>query len=467
MVIVTQVPNSLVVANLAATVWGKNMSRNLGFVDTARFLLSIIFTGPLGRLGDRYGSRVAMTLVAVLQSLPAFMLLLLGETAEGLTAWSAARVLTGITGATTSGPPALYALLHDVVPPADYDAFLGMTFAGAALLWMIGNLVGAAVLRASHGSSDAVLLYVASLTGIMLAILVALRMPKQASKRAGCPGSPSKQQQQQQQQQHQQQQDLDLACTDSEISNADVSHSHSDVINRSGRATAGAGMCAFLPSFRLALENKALLKLCAIAALVSVSETVLFELMNQFTYENLGLMGAGASGEERSFVTLVNVFAFQVSMLLGSYAVGLLAQRLTSLQLLKGLIPACAVLQSLPAVERVLPEVWVAVTCAVALGLSIVVLPPLQALVPQFSPETRVGEALGTFGSCKCLASLVGNLMLSAGVPAIQNTGLEKPLWIMFPVCGLVSLCSFPIVLQLPTAKAAGADVEMASTDVA
>jgi hypothetical protein len=213
-------------------------------------------------------------------------------------------------------------------------------------------------------------------------------------------------------------------------------------------------------SLRLAFENGALLKLCAIAALVSIPETVLFELMNQFTFENLDMMGPGVSGEERSLVTLRNVLAIQVSLLLGAYSVGLLAQRLTSLRVLKWLIPVCAVLQGLPAIVRAIPEAWTVLMSAVALGLSLIVLPPLQALVPLFSPGGRVGEALGTVGSFKCIASLMGNVVVFAGVPALQSTGLEKPLWILFPVCGLISLCGLPFALLLPAPQVASTDAE-------
>merc|ERR1711933_37483 len=90
---------------------------------------------------------------------------------------------------------------------------------------------------------------------------------------------------------------------------------------------------------------------------------------------------------------------------------------------------------------------------AVALGLSLIVLPPLQALVPQFSPEGSVGEALGMFGAFKCIASLLGNVVVVAGVPAIQSTGLERPLWILFPACGLISLSGLPFALLLPTLR--------------
>jgi len=232
------------------------------------------------------------------------------------------------------------------------------------------------------------------------------------------------------------------------ISTIDFRGIVSECISRTSSSIAD-GKCTLLTSCQLAFESKSLLKLCAVAALVSIPETVLFELMNQFTFENLGMMGVAVSRDERSFVTACNVFATQISLLVGSYSVGLLSQQLSSLQLLRWLIPACAVLQSFPAVERLAPQAWVVVLSAVALGLSIVVLSPLQALVPHFSPAGRVGEALGTFGSSKCIASLMGNAIISVGIPAIQSTGLEKPLWVLFPACGLISLCALPVALVL------------------
>mmetsp|Transcript_79663 Transcript_79663/g.206961 ORF Transcript_79663/g.206961 Transcript_79663/m.206961 type:complete len:608 (-) Transcript_79663:598-2421(-) len=249
-------------------------------------------------------------------------------------------------------------------------------------------------------------------------------------------------------QQRQQRRDLDHGGMDRGISTIDFRGIVSECISRTSSSIAD-GKCTLLTSCQLAFESKSLLKLCAVAALVSIPETVLFELMNQFTFENLGMMGVAVSRDERSFVTACNVFATQISLLVGSYSVGLLSQQLSSLQLLRWLIPACAVLQSFPAVERLAPQAWVVVLSAVALGLSIVVLSPLQALVPHFSPAGRVGEALGTFGSSKCIASLMGNAIISVGIPAIQSTGLEKPLWVLFPACGLISLCALPVALVL------------------
>jgi len=455
LVAVCHVPNPLVVSNLAATVWGRDMAKHMSLVDMARFVIAFFCTGPLGRIGDKHGSKVVAAFVAVIETLPPLMLLIFGETSLGLTAWSLARVATGITGTTLTVAPALFALLHDAVASEDYDAFVGLAFAGATCMWM-ANLLVAAFLRKSNDSSTAVLVYVVGLSVVMLGLIAAIRVPRREAKSKCCTESGNSGQSPSDQASGQGTSDSGSQCQDGMGDCSKPSSRRSE----DGR---GVSKCSWLASLQFAFSSSALTKLCAIASLVSIPETVLTELMNQFSYENLDLMGTAASGKERSFVTFYNALALQVSLMLGSYVVGLLAPRLTSLRLLRWLIPASAVLQSLPAVVRLVPERWTVVLSAVAVGLSILVLPPLQALVPQLAPEGRVGEALGTVGSFKCIASLMGNSIVSIGAVVIQSTGLEKPLWIFFPLCGLISLCGLPIALRLPTPPAAEAEAGEAS----
>merc|ERR1712110_589567 len=110
-----------------------------------------------------YGSKPIAAFVAVVQTMPTLMLLLLGETSIGLIAWSVARVVTGVTGTTLTVAPAFFALLHDVVPAKDYDAFVGIAFAGGTFMWTASLLVGAALLK-QYKSSIAVVVFTVGLS---------------------------------------------------------------------------------------------------------------------------------------------------------------------------------------------------------------------------------------------------------------------------------------------------------------
>merc|ERR1711972_985336 len=143
---------------------------------------------------------------------------------------------------------------------------------------------------------------------------------------------------------------------------------------------------------------------------------------------------------------LLHAVALQVRIRLGSYVVGLLAKRLTSRRLLAWLMPTAAILQVLPALFLFAPHMWAVVPSTAMLALSLLTIPPLQALTSQIAPEGRVSEALGVVGSFKCLASLLGNLLVTSAVPLLQRTSLDTPLWVLHPACGLVALCAVPVL---------------------
>merc|ERR1719203_2126029 len=107
---------------------------------------------------------------------------------------------------------------------------------------------------------------------------------------------------------------------------------------------------------------------------------------------------------------------------MGSYVVSILTTRLSSFQLLLGLIPFSAIVLSLPALMPMFPHMWAAAAVGAMLGLSMIVMPPLQALVSELAPEGRASEALGAVGAFKSLSSLLGNFCVSAVVPALYYT---------------------------------------------
>merc|ERR1719356_2314014 len=104
------------------------------------------------------------------------------------------------------------------------------------------------------------------------------------------------------------------------------------------------------------------------------------------------------------------------------------------------LIPVASFLQCLPTLLIFLPHLWAVGVVGAILGSSLMVLPPLQALVAQLAPPDRVSEAMGAVGAFKSMSSFLGNLFVILIVPLLQRTGLQHPLWILYPVCGLMSL---------------------------
>merc|ERR1719383_92130 len=93
-----------------------------------------------------------------------------------------------------------------------------------------------------------------------------------------------------------------------------------------------------MESFRFACTNRSLCSLCGVSALVSVSKTVLIDLSSPFAYEALGLLRGENSDEQehahghqqRVFVAYVCLTSAQVAFLVGSFAAGILAKRVSS-----------------------------------------------------------------------------------------------------------------------------------------
>merc|ERR1712087_433858 len=141
-------------------------------------------------------------------------------------------------------------------------------------------------------------------------------------------------------------------------------------------------------------------------------------------------------------LSLQLALCLQVSLLCGACCIGFLSKRMPSHRLLKGVIPSIAVLQVFPVLLRVVPVELVAYLASIAIGLSLIVLPPLNALTPQVSPEGHLGQSVGAVASAKCFASMVANLFVSAFVPLLQRTGMERPLWVLYPVAGFVTLAA-------------------------
>jgi len=440
--IVNNVPTTLVINGLQSIYWGNRMAEYQGWINFFMYGIAFFATGPLGRFGDHYGNVAAVAVIAAIVSLPSLTMLIAGPTALGLALWAIAKVATGFTGSSFSGSPAYFALINELSAPEEVETLLGLGFAGVSLFWMTGGVVGLLILKAASGSDRVVLSYVIAVSVMSLLVLASVqgRRGRKAAKATedaeSAPGGEA----------------LDVA----------ESNSKGTVAAPQQRRNPCAEAVA---SFRFACKDRNLCSLCGIAALVSIPETVLFDVNFQFAYSALGFLGSEGSHDQgrdpkhaqRVLVAYVSATATQVALLIGCYAAGILAKRFSSRRLMLWLIPVAGFLQCLPTLLIFLPHLWAVGVVGAILGSSLMVLPPLQALVAQLAPPDRVSEAMGAVGAFKCLASLLGNLLVSLIVPVLRRSGLSHPLWVLYPACGAMTLSSLLLVQRLPVAAAYGA----------
>jgi len=428
------VPSSLVVANMAAEHWGTHMAQNQAMFATVRLALGVLCMGPFGMLGDRYGNRSAVLILTCLMVLPNVGLLVLGEGKVGLISYSLANVLSGIGGCTMTGAPCMYALIHEVVAPADYGTFMGVTFAVVCLTSIVGTLVGGAIMRS--GGSKAVLWFSIAVFGVLMGILALVRPSNQAAARDGDTTQESEVQ-------------SEAADSPSIAAGQSSIESMSDESAGSSESGKTSTQCALFSFLSFAFQTKALLRVCLIGALVGMSETILVDVLPQYAYSCLGLLSGEEHSRERTQVSLVMSITLQFSIAVGCLITGVLSRRFSTFGILKCVIVFGAAMQVVPVILYFVSTHLVVIVSSACLGLSVSVMPPLQAIVPQVAPEGRIGEAMGAMGSFKCGSYLVSSIVLSAGLPVLEESGLENPLWLLFPCCGLLALSAFPLALGL------------------
>eukprot|EP00439_Symbiodinium_sp_Y106_P051528 s902_g6.t2 len=79
----------------------------------------------------------------------------------------------------------------------------------------------------------------------------------------------------------------------------------------------------------------------------------------------------------------------------------------------------------------------------VVICLTYASMPPnvvLQRVVAGAAPPGRTGEALATAGVFSMLAGMLGNMGVASFNPVLYSFGWPNPLWVYYPVCGLLVL---------------------------
>mmetsp|Transcript_56095 Transcript_56095/g.170821 ORF Transcript_56095/g.170821 Transcript_56095/m.170821 type:complete len:411 (-) Transcript_56095:500-1732(-) len=353
LLIISLVPHTLVATPLQGKYWGESMAQKQGSINLAMYSIAFFAIGPLGRIGDRIGNQRTVAFATFVLALPTYALLAWGPTALGLAVWAVAKVLSGLSGSSLTGSPVCYALINEVSEPADVEAILGMGFAGVSLFWMLGGVAGIWILKAAGGAPRVLLGVVAVLSGLTLLLLSVIRTPASRAQRAAKAGevvasaaagggtSPKR--------------GGPPAVMDAAPSQVQGTAASAGAATDSVPESSQPPCSQIFASFKFACAHPSLRLLCISAALVSLPETVLADVLFQFSFAALGILGADSTdpgaassnpSSQRAFVSFVASLSLQMALMVGSYVAGILASRFSSRRVLLWMVPLSAGLQA-------------------------------------------------------------------------------------------------------------------------
>eukprot|EP00928_Gymnodinium_smaydae_P032163 TRINITY_DN23367_c0_g1_i1.p1 TRINITY_DN23367_c0_g1~~TRINITY_DN23367_c0_g1_i1.p1 ORF type:complete len:528 (-),score=97.31 TRINITY_DN23367_c0_g1_i1:93-1676(-) len=442
----------LVMTELKAEVWGARMSRNSSIVYLLTGLVSIAFGSSFGKWSDTVDRRAAFALVGLLNFVPWYIILLFGTTERALLISSVATVMTGVTCMTPTGCPMMFTIANDLIPPEDREIAFGVSYSLVFVIAFSLTMGGILVMSFRPGDATAVLLYILALSIAFFAVVASLRLPAsgQASLRRGSSGAFE-----------------GVACAADESPDDDAEESSDSeepapggiITTFSGLASPQLSCLETLEPSQLWWMDSDVRNLCLVATLLSLPEVALADMSQQFVYSCLGLLsdggetdaGAGAAsgdgvlsseGYRKQSVSAIFTYPGMLVALPAFFLAGIAAKRLGALTLLRIGIPVSAVLQALPALLVVFPQILVVMCSGVSLALSGVIFTPLQTVCAEIAPPGAVGESMALVGVSKQAASVAGNILVFFGVPLLQSMHWDHPLWVFYPLAAAIALSS-------------------------
>lgn len=436
LVSVLSIGSPLILNELKSDVWGKRMSSNSAVVYTATGITSLLLGSMFGKWSDRVDRRLAYAMVGFLNFLPWYALLLFGANERGLVVSSLFTVVAGVTCMTPTGCPMIFTLANDLVPEGDREVAFGVSYCLVFVIAIFSTFGGVSVASAYPGDSNPLLAYLATLSVAFFAVVGTLRMPREDGHAA-----------------------TKLPSSDGDCS-AGEQPSHTLEGPCMWPLEEPVPTCIELEPSRLAADNPDLWNLCVVAGLLCMPEIVLGDMTQQFNYEVLGLLKPG-EGARKQAVTASFVYPGMLASLPAYFFLGVFAKRLGALRLMQRMIPATALLQTVPSLLMVFPEPWFIPVAGICYALSCTVLTPLQTVNAELAPKAAVGEAMALVGVSKQCASVCGNLLVFFLTPILQSTGMQNPLWVFYPLAACVALSSYPFAARIRGVKR----MEAASSD--
>eukprot|EP00933_Yihiella_yeosuensis_P055460 TRINITY_DN54259_c0_g1_i1.p1 TRINITY_DN54259_c0_g1~~TRINITY_DN54259_c0_g1_i1.p1 ORF type:complete len:309 (+),score=48.23 TRINITY_DN54259_c0_g1_i1:45-929(+) len=196
----------------------------------------------------------------------------------------------------------------------------------------------------------------------------------------------------------------------------------------------------------LACGHPQLRRLCVAAFLLMFAGDLVMDIGGQYFNQSLGLLPYGTPQQIQT-VAVLTMIPGQLLAIPGSLITGYLSKTGGPLKLLRRLVPIASMLVTLGALMAQVRANWFVAVVVVALTYAALPNVPLARMFGAAAPPGRSGEALGAMGVASQLASLIGNVFVAMCNRSLMKSKLEDPLWIYYPICGLLSLCAiFPLM---------------------
>lgn len=410
--------------NLRVMVWKENTAQYTAMISMAMSALSMTTSGLFGRFGDRCGRRLAAIVYGLATFAPACMLMIFGFSSAGLLASSVATVLSGIAIASD----ALLVLASDVTLEEDRAMAFGLfqSFTSGLSFLLFGLPAIVTTMPFIHGvpnpSITAWLVYQLVLGVLYLAAVASVKA-----------------------------QPIVVQCEASK--QAETESQEARTVPQPAHADPRCMLLAqkLLPmfsSFRMISRSKGLRCLYLTSFFLFFSGDVVFDLGGLYFREELDLLDNG-SLEEQQTVSVLSTLPPQLFIIPATAVAGLLADRWGSMTLLKVLIPVSGIMTAGSVLLALVPRLWVVpIVCLFLNVASLAGSVPLKHLVSAAAPPGCMGEAMGTLGMVSQVISFLANAVVAATTPSMYAL-MEKPLWMVYVVCGALTMLGMLPLLGL------------------
>jgi len=408
--------------NLRVMVWKEKTAEYMAMLTMVMNILSMCCSSYFGRFSDKFGRRLGAAIFGICTFAPAWMLQIFGFNSTGLYASSAAFIVSGCCVGTDS----ILVLTSDVTREEDRPMIFGLFQSIANVTSFVLFGFPAILITLMHvipnPSVEVWLMYQTVLALLYFIVLWRVRPSSAATFAAATAaaeteGSP------------------EASPTMSERSTETVEAPDEAAPRRRGFCQL---LSAAVPGFDLVRASPELRKLYACSFFLLFGGDVVFDLGSLYFRDELGLLQHG-SLEQQQQVSVLATLPPQLAVMPLLALTGLLAQRWGSMVLLKVLIPISAIMISSGTLLALFPYIWMVPIICVALNVaSMASNVPLKHLIAEQAPPERVGEAMGVLGMVGQTISFLANAVVASTTPVMYQL-LEKPLWIYYLACGIMT----------------------------
>eukprot|EP00440_Ansanella_granifera_P032495 gb/GFBE01035258.1/.p1 GENE.gb/GFBE01035258.1/~~gb/GFBE01035258.1/.p1 ORF type:complete len:554 (+),score=97.14 gb/GFBE01035258.1/:1-1662(+) len=437
----SSLPETFVLSLLRARVWGDRMSEYMAIASIGINAVAVIFGGPFGRFSDCVDRRLAAAIFSIGTFAPAWSLLIFGyQSSWGLWASTIVKVV-GSFGLTSN---VMLALVNDVTPHEDREEAVGAFFAANNLLNLVMTGVPVLlvlILKVVPNNAFFFLIAQVVLSILCLILIFSVRIGEKIEKRE------HKEKQLEDADSNEESIEETRAQKTAAVSGGSSSSDSDEAVSarRGFCGSIGHGLHRALQEFSkpicLACGNPKLRRLWFCAFMLMFAGQLVMDIGGQYFNQSLNLLPYGTK-QEIMTVAVLTMIPGQLLAIPGSLITGYLSKRGGPLHLLRRMVPLSAILVTIGAFMAEVRQMWfiaVVVICLNYAGLPNV---PLMRLVSGSAPPGRVGEALSAIGIASQLASLIGNVAVAFLNSQLIKSGLFDPLWIYYPLCGMLSLCA-------------------------